>query len=292
MNRSFANVASRSRAIGVNPNIIDNSAASAGKRTRWLRHGYPRSFPEPTLITRVARHSALRSVERVGCVWATLTLLAIAPFLVANVLRTRGATSALARASAFSTKHTQRILRILDLNPVQSRHRGLATQGSHHKERIPGSHSCKTRMCEPGVHTNPIVGASAGGRGEERERDANKEARTGMEGERSRLVQSDDASSVARAALSGDAGEGARLSGETALLGRSVARQACLDGCAAGFAALVALVNSKRARKPSRSGCPERLAGSRGPNSWARLPTGTMARRDERDELTRGDESA
>ena len=71
MNRSFANVASRSRAIGVNPNIIDNSAASAGKRTRWLRHGYPRSFPEPTLITRVARHSALRSVERVGCVWAT-----------------------------------------------------------------------------------------------------------------------------------------------------------------------------------------------------------------------------
>ena len=103
------------------------------------------------------------------------------------------------------------------------------------------------------------------------------------------MVQSDDASSVARAALSGDAGEGARLSGETALLGRSVARQACLDGCAAGFAALVALVNSKRARKPSLDQDAARLRVS-----LTRLPTGTMERPTRASAVTseRGGESS
>ena len=107
MNRSFANVASRFRAIGVNPNIIDNSAASAGKRTRWLRHGYPRSFPEPTLITRVARHSALRSVERVGCVWATFDSSRNCSVSRCECLaNTRRHFSARARIRVFNQTHT------------------------------------------------------------------------------------------------------------------------------------------------------------------------------------------
>ena len=69
--------------------------------------GFLRAFHGTTLLARRARHFAVRIVERVSAVFGErLTLLAIARFLVANDLRTRGVTSALARASAIQPTHS------------------------------------------------------------------------------------------------------------------------------------------------------------------------------------------
>ena len=218
-----------------------------------------------------------------------LTLLAIAPFLVANVLRTRGATSALARASAFSTNtHTTHLedsrLNHVSVEAQRTRNTRITPQRTDPGESLLQDSDVRTRRTYES-HRRRERRRKRG-----RERREQRGHAPAWRGERSRLVQSDDASSVARAALSGDAGEGARLSGETALLGRSVARQACLDGlCAAGFAALVALVNSKRARKPSLDQDAARLRVS-----LTRLPTGTMERPTRASAVTseRGGESS